>query len=335
MKAVFASMNGQEILSRVYSPKTKTLLEGKLEFAPSFTNLGELDTRSEEWKQTELIFSTWGMPSLSPEQIEKYFPKLKAVFYAAGSVQYFARPFLDRGIKVFTAADANAVPVVEYTISAILLAAKGFFLSCGLYSSGNHEEARNVFSAYPGNFDTSIGILGAGKIGTSVVQHLKNFRLNVLIFDPFLSNERAASLGVKKVETLEEIFASSFIISNHLANNEQTQGMLNYKCFSLMKDNGVFINTGRGAQVVEADLVRALTEKPNRTALLDVTYPEPVPAGSPFFAMKNVFLTPHIAGSAGGEVARMGEYMADEYNRYVLSLPLKYEVTREMLATMA
>jgi phosphoglycerate dehydrogenase-like enzyme len=86
---------------------------------------------------------------------------------------------------------------------------------------------------------------------------------------------------------------------------------------------------------VEDDLVRALTEKPTRTALLDVTWPEPIPGGHPFYTMDNVIMSPHIAGSSGRELARMGEYMAEELERFITGSPLRYEVTAEMLATMA
>jgi len=102
-----------------------------------------------------------------------------------------------------------------------------------------------------------------------------------------------------------------------------------------MRPNAVFINTGRGAQVIEADLVRALTEVPTRTAVLDVTHPEPVQPGHPFYTMENVFLTPHIAGSIGDEIARMGQYMLQEYKAFSGNMPCKYEVTMEMLKTMA
>ena len=88
--------------------------------------------------------------------------------------------------------------------------------------------------------------------------------------------------------------------------------MLDYALFSRMPRNATFLNTGRGAQVVEADLVRALREAPDRTAVLDVTFPEPPAADSPLNALPNVFLTPHIAGSKGREVERMGAYMAEE-----------------------
>jgi phosphoglycerate dehydrogenase-like enzyme len=275
------------------------------------------------------------MPALSEGQIGEYFPALKAVFYAAGSVQDFAAPFLSRGIRIFSAADANAVPVIEFTAAQVILANKGFFVSSRLYSAGEHGEARRHSGVFPGSFDTRAGIIGAGKIGRGVIARLKEHRLDISVFDPFLDAGSAAALKVKKCETLEELFSSCFVVSNHLANNRETERMLRYKHFSLMDDHGVFINTGRGQQVVEEDLVRAFTEKPDRTALLDVTWPEPVEKGHPFFTMKNVFLSPHIAGSGGREVARMGDYMADEFERFLGGRPLRYEVTASMLATMA
>ena len=125
------------------------------------------------------------------------------------------------------------------------------------------------------------------------------------------------------------------MVSNHLANNAQTRGMLNYSLFSKMQKNSVFINTGRGAQVVEDDLVRILSEREDMTALLDVTYPEPPVAAHPFYSLENCILTPHIAGSAGDEVARMGLYMLNECRAYLGTKACQYEVTFKMLETMA
>ena len=131
------------------------------------------------------------------------------------------------------------------------------------------------------------------------------------------------------------MFEKCQTVTNHTANNEQTKGMLNYSLFSRMKNNATFINTGRGAQVVEADLVRALTEQPERTAILDVTFPEPVEKGHPFYEMDNVFLTPHLAGSAADEIARMGLYMAKSYEQVNAGEPADWEVSLKMLETMA
>ena len=145
-------------------------------------------------------------------------------------------------------------------------------------------------------------------IGKMVINRLKTQldRIEVLVFDPFLSDERAEKLGVEKC-SLERIFSECSVISNHLANNAQTKGMLNGKLFSLMQDYATFLNTGRGAQVVEADMIKALLDVPTRAAVLDVTFPEPPEADSPLYTAPNVFLTPHIAGSLGNEVHRMAE----------------------------
>ena len=95
-------------------------------------------------------------------------------------------------------------------------------------------------------------------------------------------------------------------------------------------------STGRGAQVVEKDLIRALREKPSRTALLDVTWPEPInDQNKELYELDNIFITPHIAGSLNNECFRMSEYMLGELKRAESGLPLEYGVTLEMLETMA
>ena len=89
------------------------------------------------------------------------------------------------------------------------------------------------------------------------------------------------------------------------------------------------------SQVVEADMIRALQEEPGRSAVLDVTFPEPPEDDSPLWTMRNVYLTPHIAGSLGQEIERMGEYMAEEAARVSAGEPVRWEVSEKMLATMA
>ena len=283
---------------------------------------------------TEYIFSTWGMPSFNEAEIKAYLPSLKAVFYGAGSVQGFARPFLNCGVKVFSAWAANAVPVAEYTVAQIILAGKDFFVQSRLLAAEDRAAAVARHGGHFGNYRKKVGLIGCGMIGSLVAELLKIYDLEVLAFDPFMSSEKAEKLGVTPC-SLEEIFSTCSVVSNHLANNPQTQKMLTYKHFSSMLPYATFLNTGRGAQVVEEDLVRALTERPDLTAVLDVTHPEPSPAGHPFYSLPNCFMTPHIAGSLGGEVVRMAEYMVDEYERLTAGVPVKYEVTLKMLETMA
>lgn len=294
----------------------------------------EVLSEPEKFKATEYVFSTWGMPAFTEEEIKRCLPSLKAVFYGAGTVQAFARPFLNCGVKIFSAWAANAVPVAEYTVAQIVLANKGFFSSSRLAKMGDRKAASQCFHSYPGNYNVKIGIIGAGMIGKLVISMLKSYRLEVLVFDPFLPDEKAVELGVKKV-SLETLFKECQVVSNHLANNEQTKGMLDGRLFESMLPFATFINTGRGAQMVEADLIDTLKSRPDLTALLDVTYPEPPESDSELYTLPNCILTPHIAGSAGNEVRRMGEYMKAEYANYTSGKPCRYEVTLKMLETMA
>ena len=333
MKAIFICEKNDKLF-RVYHDKTLSELQKLTEVEPNIYTKADILCDPTRFSDVEIIFSTWGMPCFTEDEIKTLLPSLKCVFYGAGTVQKFARPFLHCGVRVFSAWAANAVPVAEMTVAQIVLANKGYFLTSRLFHTGNRKSAKNAFQKCNGNYGETVGIIGAGMIGKLVIQMLKQYKLNVLVFDPFLPDDRARELEVEKCE-LPELFARSFVISNHLANNAQTVGMLSYDLFSKMRENAVFINTGRGAQVVEEDLVRILCERPDLTALLDVTDPEPPVEGHPFYTLPNCRLTPHIAGSAGDEVARMGEYMLYECENYLKGSPTKYEVTEKMLETMA
>ena len=293
----------------------------------------ELEANAAQLTDTEFIFSTWSMPSLTEEEIRRYFPALRAVFYGAGSVQGFARPFLNLGVQVFSAWAANGVPVAEYTVAQIILANKGFFTN-QIWCKRDRSKCGAITGGHHGNYGCSVGLIGCGMIGSMVAEMLKAYNLKVLAFDPFLSPERAEALGVTMVD-LPTMFSECAVISNHLANNAQTRGMLNYDLFSRMEPHATFINTGRGAQLIEEDLVRALREVPTRVAVLDVTDPEPPAADSPFFEMENVILTSHIAGSQQDEFHRMSEYMRDEAFALEEGRPTRYSVTLKMLETMA
>lgn len=333
MKAIFLC-ESTEMIFRVYDEQTLLRLHELTGIEKKAYTKADILGDPSSFEDVEFLFSTWGMPEFTEDEIKRDLPSLKCVFYGAGTVQKFARPFLNCGVKIFSAWAANAVPVAEMTVAQIILANKGFFLTNRLYHTKGYTAARSTSKEQKGNYSETVGIIGAGMIGRLVIEMLKNYHLNVLVFDPFLPNERADELGVKKCD-LETLFANAMTVSNHLANNEQTKGMLNYNLFSRMRENAVFINTGRGAQVVEDDLVRILEERPDLTALLDVTDPEPVEEGHPFYTLSNCLLTPHIAGSLGDEVARMGLYMLRECESYLSGNLNQYEVTEKMLETMA
>ena len=332
MKSVF--INDYNKIFDIYSSDILERLRQVTDIEPVIYTHNDVISSPESFIDTEYIFSTWGMPVFTAEEIKERFPSLKCVFYAAGSVQDFARPFLECGVRVFSAWMANAVPVAEYTVAQIILANKGFFQVSRLYNKGDYAKAREFFAGYTGNYGAKVGIIGAGMIGSLVIHMLKEYHLDVLVFDPFLPDSKAIEFGVEKV-SLERLFAECNVVSNHLANNKETVGMLNGKLFDKMLPYSTFLNTGRGAQVVEDELANTLKKRTDITAVLDVTFPEPIATDSELCRLENCILTPHIAGSAGNEVHRMAEFITDEFYRYINGEPCKYEVKIESLKIMA
>ena len=268
---------------------------------------------------TEYIFSTWGMFPFTEEMFAAM-PKLKAVFYAAGATDRFAMPFLEKGIRISSAWMANAIPVAEFTTAQILLALKDYF---GCIRQCRNPASWKMPRKGPGVFGETVALIGSGTISTLVREKLAAFDLKVLTVH---------SLPEKRDISIEEAFARAYVVSNHLFNAQNNQKCLKKEHFLSMRENAVFINTGRGAQVDEEGFIEAMKERPDLTALLDVTCTEPPEEGSALYTLPNVFLTPHIAGSINDEVHRMGAYMIDEFERFVSTMTLKYEVTADTLS---
>ncbi|GAT32638.1 phosphoglycerate dehydrogenase [Terrimicrobium sacchariphilum] len=327
-KVIF--LGEQSLLDSVYSLETRWKIATEAEVLEPAIPPEEVDAHMDRLSQADAIFTTWGMPLLSEAQLAAL-PRLKAVFYAAGSVRLFARPLIERDIMVVSSWVANAIPVAEFTLAQILLSMKGYFRNLRDYNTP--EALRQAFRG-PGNYGETVAILGAGAIGRKVIELLAPFRLRIAVFDQFLTKVDAANLGVSKV-SLEEAFESGFAISNHLADVPETEGMLQKQHFARMRDGAVFINTGRGRTVREDDLCDVLEARKDLTALLDVTYPEPPKADSRLFSLPNALLSTHIAGSINSEVARLGEIACAEFLSWKHGKPMRFAISLEKLATMA
>lgn len=322
----------QHQFAKVYTPQVLNELSkhGELSNKINRSNLAE---NAAFLADCEIAFSTWGMPEFTKEEIAEYMPKLKAVFYAAGTVQYFARPFLESGIKVYSAFAANAVPVAEYTFAQITLAAKGYFQSAKYYRPLLLHSHRFAHSS-TGNFGCKVGLVGLGAIGKMVAQRLSALDVEIYACDPFVSEETAKELNVTLVD-METLFSECDVISNHLANKPELENIFNKKLFKKMKKHSTFINTGRGAQVAEFQLALSLWLHPSRTFVADVIKNEVFPFISPLFWCHNAVLTPHIAGSTGKEPQRMAYYMMEEMQKLLSGEQTEYEVTLESLERMA
>lgn len=297
---------------------------------PDVVSVENLDAQMPFLRDIEVIFGTWGLPALTAKQLDRM-PNLRAVFFAAGSVNYFARPFLERNVMVVSSWQANAIPVAEFTLGQILLSAKGYFRN-----SKDYDNSGALTTAFrgPGVYGETIALLGCGAIGSKVAEILKNFNLEVIVYDPFLSQKRAAELNVRKV-SLAAAFSRGYVVSNHLADTADTRAMLSESQFSSMRENATFINTGRGATVDEGAMISVLSRRQDLTALLDVTYPEPPAPGSPLFRMPNIRLSTHIAGSLGTELLRMADFCIRDFVSWQNGGTPEYAVSLQQLETMA
>jgi phosphoglycerate dehydrogenase-like enzyme len=322
------------------SPEALQLVYGDGVFARlrRHADIGPIIAPAQDWRrwredlaETEVMFSGWGAPRMDAE-ILAAMPRLKAIFYGGGSVRYFATEALwQRGVRLTTAAALNAVPVAEYTVSAVLLGLKRFWH----YARVTREERTfRLHRPLPGAYHANVGLVSYGVIGRLVRQHLRAHEVNVLVYDPFLTAAEAAVEGVGKV-TLEELFERSDVVSLHTPLLPETVGLIGAGHFARMKECALFINTARGEIVDEAGLIATLRQRPDLQALIDVTSPEPPPPESPLYALPNVILTPHLAGSLGPECLRMGHAMVDEFERYLAGQSLQWELTPERAASMA
>ena len=281
----------------------------------------------------EIIFSGWGAPVLDEEFLDAA-PKLRAIFYGSGSTNHITTDaFWQRNIIITSAYAANAKPVAEYALGAILLSLKNFwrFQANAKIGLGWGSPARHL----TGGYRSTVALIGCGMVARRLIELLKPLDIRCLVYDPFLSQEEANELGVELC-ALDQAFAKGDVISLHAPDKPETCGMITGDHFLMMKPGATFINTARGRTVRGAEMIVALERRSDITAILDVCDPEEPPAaGSPLFRMDNIILTPHIAGSVGPECQRLGRYMVDEFRRYLKGEPLRWKITRELAAKVA
>lgn len=281
--------------------------------------------------EVEIIFSGWGCPQFTAELLQ-HAPNLKIVLYGAGSIRSIVtKAFWERGIQISTAYEANDIPVAEFTLAQILLGLKGYWQYVRSFTqSGNWYE--HLKSA--GIYGSTVGLISLGMIGRMVAQKLKQYDVRVIAYDPYVSPKAAGDLGVTLVP-LMEVFRSADVISLHTPWLPETEGMIRGEHFAAMKPNATFINTARGAIVLEDEMVEVLKLRTDAYALLDVMFPEPPLPESQLLKLPNIIITPHIAGANTNECKRNGSYMVAELQRYLNSESLRFAITKERARIMA
>ncbi|MFE0179007.1 hydroxyacid dehydrogenase [Streptomyces sp. NPDC059002] len=322
---------GLEVADRVFPPDLRERLARSVELTPGILT-GPLTTPAahEVLSRTDILVTGWECPPLTADVLT-HAPRLRAVVHAAGSVKPMVTEAVwDRGILVSSAADANADPVVAFTLAAITFAAKGALPTAAHYAAGWPS-----FTARTGADARTIGVIGASRIGRRVIAALRasDTACRILLTDPYVTPDEAAALGAEPVP-LAELCRRSSIVTIHAPQLPETRGLLSEAMLSLIPDGGVVINTARGSLLDTEALARECGAG-RLDAFLDVTDPEPLPAGHALLRLPNVLVTPHVAGAQGSEVRRLGEYAVAEVARVVRGAPLQGRLLREDLPRLA
>ncbi|WP_137993896.1 hydroxyacid dehydrogenase [Streptomyces vilmorinianum] len=264
--------------------------------------------------EAEILLTCWGAPPLTAAVLDRA-PRLRAVVHAAGSVKHhITEACWERGLAVTSAAAANALPVAEYTLAAILFAGKRILHSALRYGEVRTDQAWTADSAAWGNYRRTVGIVGASRIGRRVIELLRPFDFEVLLHDPYVEPAEARELGVELVD-LDSLCARSSIVSVHAPQLPSTYRMIRAPHLAAMPDGATLINTARGSLIDETALLPHLRTG-RLHAVLDVTDPEVPAPDSPLWTLPNVLLTPHVAGSLGNELHRMADQALGEVERY-------------------
>ena len=279
---------------------------------------------------TDGCLTSWGVARLDVDVIAAA-PHLQIMAHMGSSVTRFVSEALwQRGVRVTTAAPALARDVAVTTLGLMIVGLKriwplGQHVRAGGWRASPYWPSRELYAK-------KVGIIGASHVGRHVIELLQPFGAQVLLYDPYVSEEAAAELGVAKVE-LDDLLRQADVVSLHAPAKRETHHMLNAGRLALMKDDALLINTARGSLIDEVALIAEL-RRGRFFAFLDVTDPEPPAADSPLRHLDNVVVTPHLAGCIE-DCGRLSEMAVEELRRHFAGEPPLYEVTAEMLARIA
>lgn len=274
----------------------------------------------------DVLMTGWSTPKLTNDLLDAC-TSLKLVVHCAGTVRFLVDPsFFERNIRLVNSADANAVPVAEFLLSWILRWNKRLPTFENRYRDDHFVDKRDSaeFNLI-GNRGKTIGVISASRVGRRLIGLLRHFELDVLLCDPFCTIEQTLAIGARKVE-LPELMSASDIVSICAPLLPETEYLVGATQLARMKDGALLINTSRG-KLVDHDALLPELESGRLNAVLDVTEPEPLPPGSPFFNLPNAYLTPHVAGSMGLEIHRMTDSALSEIELFLSGSNLRHSIT--------
>jgi D-3-phosphoglycerate dehydrogenase len=218
-----------------------------------------------------------------------------------------------RGIVVMNTPGGNTITTAEHAVSLMLSMARQIPQATASMKAGKWEKKK--FRGVE-LYSKTLGIMGLGNIGAHVAKVALGLGMNVITYDPFLSHEKAKSLGVRVV-TFDELIKGSDFITIHTPLTKETKGCINKKSIAKMKDGVRIINAARGGIVDETALHEALQSGKVAAAAFDVFEKEP-PEDSPLLGLENMITTPHLGASTDEAQENVAQAVAEQIVDYLI-----------------
>lgn len=219
-----------------------------------------------------------------------------------------------KGIVVMNTPGGNTITTAEHTIALMVSLARQVPQATMSIKAGNWEKKKFMGVEL---FNKTLGIVGIGNIGSQVAKRMQAFAMNVIAFDPFLSEDKAKAMGVEKVD-LRELFRRSDFITVHTPLTAETKNLINRETLAIMKPGVRIINCARGGIVSEKDLYDALVEGKVGGAALDVFEKEP-PENNPLLTLDTVIATPHLGASTKEAQENVAVAVAEQVVDYLVN----------------
>ena len=277
-----------------FHPRINSIIKGALPktWAASFAASKKTVDQREAVPGANLLFV---MAAPVTAEILHAAPRLQLIQKLGAGVDKIDREVCaERGIAIARLAGGNAIPVAEHTLLLILAALRRLPLMDRRTRAGEwgKEEARGITRQLHGK---RVGLIGLGAIGKALVKLLAGFDVEIVYYDTVASPETEKQFRLGYLP-LEELLASSDIVSLHLPLLPETSGLISEERIRLMKPGAVLVNCARGGLVDEAALAQALREGHLFAAAIDAFAQEP-PIGSPLLELDQTVVTPHIGGA--------------------------------------
>ena len=222
----------------------------------------------------------------------------------------------ERGVVVMNTPAGNTVSTAELSFAMILSLARKLPTATASMADGKWDRKQFQGSELAGK---TLGVLGMGRIGTEVAKRALAFGMSVVGYDPFLTEARAAALGITLATELDDVYRHADYLTVHMPVTEQTRGMLHAGAFAKMKPGVRIVNCARGEIIVEKDLIAALDSGKVAAAGLDVFIVEPLATDHPFRKHPGIVLTPHLGANTAEAQEKCGIEVAEVIAGYLLT----------------